>query len=143
MTESLKLGARDRVLEVGTGSGYQAAVLGELAAEVFTIEIVAPLGQRAAKVLADLNYTNVSVRVGDGHQGWPEKAPFDAILVACAPEAVPPALVEQLKEGGRMIIPVGSRGSQELILLKKRNGQVERDGLIPVRFVPMTGGEDD
>lgn len=143
MTEVLNLKSTDRVLEIGTGSGYQAAVLGELAAEVFSIEIVAPLGERAAVVLGELGYDNVRVRIGDGHEGWPEEAPFDAILVACAPEAVPPALMEQLKEGGRMVIPVGSQNFQELVMLRKRSGRVERESLVPVRFVPMTGGEDE
>lgn len=141
MTQELKPAADDRVLEIGTGSGYQAAVLSPLVAEVFTIEIVEPLAQRAAAVLAELGYDNVKVRFGDGHLGWPEAAPFDAIIVTCAPDAVPPALVEQLREGGRMIVPVGPQNTvQELYLLEKRDGKVERRSILPVRFVPMTGG---
>ncbi len=141
MTQELKPQPTDRVLEIGTGSGYQAAILSQLVAEVHTIEIVAPLAERAAAVLADLGFGNVKVRAGDGHLGWPEAAPFDAILVTCAPDAVPPALVEQLREGGRMVIPVGpENGVQELYLLEKRGGKIERRAILPVRFVPMTGG---
>jgi protein-L-isoaspartate(D-aspartate) O-methyltransferase len=140
MTEALMPRAGDRVLEVGTGSGYQAAVLAELVAEVYTIEIVEPLGLRASEDLARLGYRNVHVRIGDGYQGWPEHAPFDAIIVTCAPEAVPQPLVDQLREGGRMIIPVGEPGQgQELYLLEKRGGKVLRRAILPVRFVPMTG----
>jgi protein-L-isoaspartate(D-aspartate) O-methyltransferase len=141
MTQVLEPGPGDRVLEIGTGSGYQAAVLSPLVAEVFTIEIVEPLAARAAAALAELGYENVKVRAGDGHLGWPEAAPFDAIIVTCAPDAVPPALVEQLREGGRMVVPVGPQNAvQELYLLEKREGKVERRAILPVRFVPMTGG---
>ncbi len=139
MTEQLRPRPTDKVLEIGTGSGYQAAVLAELVAEVYTIEIVEPLGQRAKGDLARLGYTNVFVRIGDGYQGWPEAAPFDAIIVTCAPDHVPQPLVDQLKEGGRMIIPVGPLGDQQLYLLEKRSGQVTRRAVLPVRFVPMTG----
>jgi protein-L-isoaspartate(D-aspartate) O-methyltransferase len=139
MTEQLAPKPTDRVLEVGTGSGYQAAVLAELVAEVYTIEIIKPLGQRARADLARLGYTNVFVRIGDGYQGWPEAAPFDAIMVTCAPDHVPRPLVEQLKEGGRMIIPVGPLGDQQLYLLEKRSGEVRQRAVLPVRFVPMTG----
>jgi len=127
-------------LEIGTGSGYQAAVLAQLVAEVYTIEIIAPLAQRAEADLKRLGYTNIHVRAGDGSQGWPEAAPFDAVIVTCAPEKVPQPLVEQLKDGGRMIIPVGPIGDQELVLLRKQGEQLEQHAVLPVRFVPMTGG---
>lgn len=139
MTEKLEPQPTDKILEIGTGSGYQAAVLAELVQEVYTIEIVAPLAERAAADLKRLSYTNVHVRAGDGYQGWPEAAPFDAIIVTCAPERVPQPLVAQLKEGGRMIIPVGPPGDQDLVLLRKRAGELERRAVLPVRFVPMTG----
>ena len=115
-------------------------MLSGLAKEVFTIEIVEPLGKQAAAVLKKLGYTNVTVRVGDGYRGWLEAAPFDAIIVTCAPDHVPQPLIDQLKEGGRMIIPVGGRLEQELVLLRKREGRLERRAVLPVRFVPMTGG---
>lgn len=141
MTAALAPRPGDRVLEIGTGSGYQAAVLANLVAEVYTLEIVEPLAQRAEADLKRLGYGNVKVRAGDGYQGWPEAAPFDAIIVTCAPEAVPQALVEQLKEGGRMIIPVGSQwGAQELYLLRKTATGMKRQGVLPVRFVPMVKG---
>lgn len=140
MTEALGLKGTEKVLEVGTGSGYQAAVLSLLAKEVFTVEIVEPLGKQAAEVLKRLGYKNVSVRVGDGYRGWREEAPFDAIIVTCAPDAVPEPLVHQLAEGGRMIIPVGPEGkAQQLVLLKKRHGKMHQQEILPVRFVPMTG----
>jgi protein-L-isoaspartate(D-aspartate) O-methyltransferase len=129
------------VLEVGTGSGYQAAVLAELVREVYTIEIVEPLARRAEADLKRLGYTNVMVRAGDGYKGWPEAAPFDAIIVTCAPEHVPQPLVDQLREGGRMIIPVGPAGNQELYVLHKKGDKVERHAILPVRFVPMTGSK--
>lgn len=138
MTERLEPKAEDRVLEIGAGSGYQAAVLSRLVSEVYTIEIVESLGLRARADLARLGFTNVQVRIGDGYQGWPGKAPFDAIIVTCAPDHVPQPLVNQLKEGGRMIIPVGL-GVQELVLLEKRAGRLARQPVLPVRFVPMTG----
>ncbi len=140
MTEQLDPKPKDRVLEIGTGSGYQAAVLAQLVAEVYTIEIIEPLAQRAEADLKRLGYTNIHVRAGDGYQGWPEAAPFDAIIVTCAPEKVPPPLVEQLKDGGRMIIPVGPLGDQELVLLRKQGKELEQHAVLPVRFVPMTGG---
>jgi protein-L-isoaspartate(D-aspartate) O-methyltransferase len=140
MTGQLDPQPMDRVLEIGTGSGYQAAVLAQLVAEVYTIEIVEALAQRAEADLKRLGYTNIHVRAGDGCQGWPEAAPFDAIIVTCAPEKVPPPLVEQLKDGGRMIIPVGPMGDQELVLLRKRGEQLEQRAVLSVRFVPMTGG---
>ncbi len=138
MTQILNVGPGDRVLEVGAGSGYQAAVLAELAAQVYTIEIVEPLGRRAAETLARLGYRNVSVRIGDGYRGWPAAAPFDAIIVTAAPDHVPQPLIDQLKEGGRMIIPVGE-GIQNLILLRKAGGKLRQEQVLPVRFVPMTG----
>jgi len=140
MTEQLDPRPRERVLEIGTGSGYQAAVLAEMGAEVFTIEIVEPLAKRAGETLRRLGYKNVKVKAGDGYKGWPEFAPFDAIIVTCAPDHVPSPLVEQLKDGGRMIIPVGREGSaQNLVLLEKRNGEIKQRAVLPVRFVPMTG----
>ena len=139
MTEQLALQPGERVLEIGTGSGYQAAVLAELAHEVRSIEIVPELAERASRDLARLRYTNVFVRAGDGYLGWPEAAPFDAIIVTCAPDHVPRPLVDQLREGGRMIIPVGDQGSQSLHLLRKAGGRVEERAVLPVRFVPMTG----
>jgi protein-L-isoaspartate(D-aspartate) O-methyltransferase len=142
MTEKLEPMSTDKVLEIGTGSGYQAAVLAGLVREVYTIEIIEPLARRAEADLKRLGYTNVFVRAGDGYKGWPEAAPFDAIIVTCAPERVPQALVDQLREGGRMIIPVGPAGNQELYLLRKKDGIVERRAVLPVRFVPMTGGQD-
>jgi len=141
MTAVLDARSGDRVLEIGTGSGYQAAVLSGLVAEVYTVEIVGPLAQRAEADLKRLGYGNVKVRAGDGYLGWPEAAPFDAIIVTCAPEAVPQALVDQLKEGGRMIIPVGSQwGAQELYLLWKTPTGMKRQAVLPVRFVPMVKG---
>ena len=139
MTQELDPKPTDRVLEIGTGSGYQAAVLAEMVSEVYTIEIVAELAQRATADLKRLGYTNVHVRAGDGYKGWAEAAPFDAIIVTCAPERVPEPLAAQLKEGGRMIIPVGAGWGQDLVLLRKRGGKIERSTVLPVRFVPMTG----
>lgn len=139
MTEKLALKSTDRVLEIGTGSGYQAAILGELANDVYTIEIVAPLGKQAEATLARLGYNNVHVKIGDGHEGWPEHAPYDAIIVTCAPDHVPRALAEQVKDGGRIIIPVGGAGAQELYLLEKKEGKLRQRAVLPVRFVPMTG----
>jgi protein-L-isoaspartate(D-aspartate) O-methyltransferase len=139
MTQALAPKAEDRVLEVGTGSGYQAAVLAKLVRDVYSIEIVEPLARRAAADLARLGFTNVHTKAGDGYAGWPEHAPFDAIIVTCAPEKIPPPLVEQLKEGGRMVIPVG-REDQRLYLMEKRDGVMREREMIPVRFVPMTRG---
>jgi protein-L-isoaspartate(D-aspartate) O-methyltransferase len=139
MTEQLQPKRKDRVLEIGTGSGYQAAVLAELAGEVYSIEIIEPLAKTAEATLRRLGYKNVQVKAGDGYKGWPEHAPFDAITVTCAPDHVPQPLIDQLKEGGRIIIPVGGFGDQELYLLEKKNGELERRAVLPVRFVPMTG----
>ncbi len=140
MTEVVAPRPTDRVLEIGTGSGYQAAVISTLVHQVFTLELLEPLARRATEDLQRLGFRNVRVRCGDGYQGWPEEAPFDAILVTCAPEQVPQPLIDQLREGGRMIIPVGSREVQELVLLNKRDGQLHRRAVLPVRFVPMVPG---
>ena len=141
MTEALKVGADDVVLEIGTGSGYQAAVLAEIVKHVYTIEIVAALGERARRDLARLDCDNVEVRVGDGYEGWPEHAPFDAIIVTAAPDHIPQPLVDQLKPGGRMVIPVGETGAvQQLKRLTKHDDGTVRDEILDlVRFVPMTG----
>jgi protein-L-isoaspartate(D-aspartate) O-methyltransferase len=139
MTEQVAPKQSDRILEVGTGSGYQAAILSKLVSDVFSIEIVPELAESASKTLKRLGFTNVRTKAGDGYQGWSEHAPFDAIIVTCAPDHVPNPLVSQLKEGGRLIIPVGDAGDQALYLLEKRNGKIERRSVLPVRFVPMTG----
>ncbi len=143
MTESLDPQPDDKVLEIGTGSGYQAAVLSPLVQHVYTIEIVEELGKRASRTLSDLDYDNVSVRIGDGFQGWPEQAPFDKIIVTCSPEKVPTPLVEQLKEGGLMVVPVGQRYQQILYLLRKVDGQLQSESLRPTLFVPMTGRAEE
>ena len=139
MTELLQLRGDEKVLEVGTGSGYQAAVLAELAREVYTIEIVEPLARQAAERLRELGYTNVHVRHGDGYDGWPEKAPFDGIIVTAAPEEIPKPLLDQLKPGGRLVIPVGAWSQDLLVVTKSADGKITRRVVIPVRFVPMTG----
>ena len=139
MTEKLQPRPNNRVLEVGTGCGYQAAVLAELVADVYTIEIVEPLAKNAEATLQRLGYKNVHVKVGDGYSGWPDHAPFDAIIVTCAPNHVPQQLTDQLKDGGRMIIPVGERFAQELYLLDKKDGRLRESAVLPVRFVPMAG----
>ena len=138
MSQTLALDGSERVLDVGTGSGYQAAILAELAREVWSIEIVAPLAELAAERLRELGFGNVHVRSGDGYLGWPEHAPFDAILVAAAPDHVPETLVEQLAPGGRMILPVGKE-EQDLVFLRKTASGIVREEVLPVRFVPMTG----
>lgn len=143
MTEQLDPQPEDRVLEIGTGSGYQAAVLSPLVKEVYTIEIVEPLGLRAERTLKRLGYTNVFVRVGDGFQGWAEHAPFDKIIVTCSPEKVPQPLVDQLREGGLMVVPVGDAYQQTLYLLRKKDGKLEAEKLRPTLFVPMTGRADE
>jgi protein-L-isoaspartate(D-aspartate) O-methyltransferase len=137
MTEQLRPKPSDRVLEIGSGSGYQAAILAELVADVYTIEIVEPLAKSAEATLQRLGYNKVNIKVGDGYKGWPEEAPFDAIIVTCAPEKVPQPLVDQLKDGGRMVIPVGERFAQQLYLLEKKNGQLKESVTLPVHFVPM------
>jgi protein-L-isoaspartate(D-aspartate) O-methyltransferase len=141
MTEALRLRPESVLLEIGTGSGYQAAVAAEIAKEVYSIEIVEPLARSASQLLSDLGYTNVHVRAGDGYYGWPEKGPFDAIIGTAAAGHIPPPLIEQLKNGGRMILPVaGDLGFQYLILLTKdEQGELHQEKLMPVLFVPMTG----
>ncbi|RUL89293.1 protein-L-isoaspartate(D-aspartate) O-methyltransferase [Tautonia sociabilis] len=139
MTEVLEPKETDTVYEVGTGSGYQASILGQLVAEVYSVEIHEPLAARAAEVIRDLGYDNIHSRPGDGYLGWPEAAPFDKIIVTCAPEAIPPPLVEQLKEGGRMVIPIGSRFDQKVYVFDKKGGQLEGGPVRPTLFVPMTG----
>ncbi len=139
MTASLDLKGGEKVLEVGTGSGYQAAVLAEIADSVYTIEIKESLARAAAERLKRLGYKNVFVRHGDGYFGWPEAAPFDAIIVAAAPQQVPEPLVEQLKVGGRMVIPVGEWDQELMKIRKLKSGRLERTYIVPVRFVPMTG----
>ena len=143
MTEKLEPRPTDRVLEIGTGSGYQAAVLSGLVKDVYTIEIVATLGRRAAATLGRLGYRNVHPRIGDGYQGWPQHAPYDKIIVTCSPEKIPEPLVEQLKEGGRLAIPVGQRYQQMLYLFKKVDGKLVAESREPTMFVPMTGVAED
>jgi protein-L-isoaspartate(D-aspartate) O-methyltransferase len=138
MTQAAEISPTDKVLEIGTGSGYQAAVLGEIAREVYTIEIIPELAERARLILAELGYGNVHVKAGNGYLGWPEQAPFDAIVVTAAPDEVPQALVDQLAVGGKMVIPVGTV-MQEMMILEKTPGFVIERRTIPVRFVPMTG----
>ncbi len=140
MTQTVDPKPGDRALEVGTGSGYQAAVLGELVQEVYSIEIIPDLAERAEKVLAESGYDNVEVRQGDGYQGWPAKAPFDIILITAAPEEIPQPLIDQLAEGGRLVVPVGPQGEiQTLTLVTREKGEVKKTYITDVRFVPMTG----
>jgi len=140
MTELLGVAEKDKVLEVGTGSGYQAAILSGIVKEVYTIEIFEPLGTSAGKRLKDLGYQNIKVEVADGYYGWPEEAPFDAIIVTCAATHIPPPLIEQLKDGGTMCIPVGSVfWTQNLMLVKKKDGKITAKSVLPVRFVPLLG----
>jgi protein-L-isoaspartate(D-aspartate) O-methyltransferase len=138
MTELLELKGDEKVLEIGTGSGYQAAILAELAKEVYSIEIIESLASLADKRLRQLGYQNIHVKAGDGYLGWPEVAPFDAIIITAAPDHIPKPLIEQLKEGGRMVVPVGTY-TQELKKIVKRSGKIETTDVIPVVFVPMTG----
>jgi protein-L-isoaspartate(D-aspartate) O-methyltransferase len=138
MTELLELKGGENVLEIGTGSGYQAAVLAQLAKEVYSIEIIETLASMAKNRLSELGYQNVKVKAGDGYLGWPEAAPFDAIIITCAPDHIPKPLTEQLKEGGRMVVPIGTY-AQELKKIVKRSGKMETTDVIPVVFVPMTG----
>ncbi|MCX7767139.1 MAG: protein-L-isoaspartate(D-aspartate) O-methyltransferase [Candidatus Sumerlaeia bacterium] len=138
MTELLEPKETDKVLEIGTGSGYQAAILAELVKEVYTIEIIESLARRAEELLKKMGYTNIQVRCADGFKGWPESAPFDGIIVTCAPPEIPPPLIEQLKVGGKLVIPVGEF-FQELIVATRTATGIEKKSVIPVRFVPMTG----
>ncbi len=138
MTQALELDPTDRVLEIGTGSGYQAAVLAEIATQVYTIEIISSLAENARSLLAEIGYDNVHVRSGDGYFGWPEAAPFDAIIVTAAPPRVPQALVDQLGDGAHLVIPVGEH-YQELIRITRAGSEIRRERMLPVRFVPMTG----
>ena len=138
MTQALKLSGGEKVLEIGTGSGYQAAVLAEIVKDVYTIEILCPLATRAEKLLKKLDYANIHVRCGDGYKGWPDQAPFDAIIVTAAPEKIPQPLLDQLAVGGRMIVPVG-RFFQNLIVVEKTEKGLIEKSVLPVRFVPMTG----
>jgi protein-L-isoaspartate(D-aspartate) O-methyltransferase len=139
MTEVLAPKPTDKVFEVGTGSGYQAAILSRLVKDVYSVEIKKPLGERAAQVLKDLGYKNVHTRVGDGYAGWPEEAPFDAVIVTCSPQEVPQPLIDQLKEGGRMVIPLGTRYNQMVWRMEKHDGKLVGKALKPTLFVPMTG----
>ncbi len=142
MTEALDLTPDNRVLEIGTGSGYQAAILAELVKEVYSVEIVEPLANQAAALLQSLGYRNVWVKSGDGNKGWPEHAPYDAVIVTCAPEEIPQPLIDQLREGGRLIIPMGTTwGAQNLVLGVKKGGSLETEEVMPVRFVPMVPGD--
>ncbi len=139
MTQALKLSGNEKILEVGTGSGYQAAVAARLAAVVYSIEILPELSARAGRVLADLGIKNVHLKVGDGFDGWAEHAPYDGIIVTAAPEQIPSPLVSQLKEGGRLVIPLGADWNQNLKTYIKRRGKLVKIDSLPVRFVPMTG----
>lgn len=138
MTELLNIKEGDKVLEIGTGSGYQAAILAEIGCEVYTIEIVESLALKAKRIIQDLGYKNINFKIGDGYMGWKENAPYSAVIVTAAPPQIPAPLVEQLKEGGKMVIPVGDY-FQELLLLKKTKEGVKEKKVTPVRFVPMTG----
>ena len=138
MTDLLRIGPDDRVLEIGTGSGYQTAVLAEIAREVYTIEIIESLGERAAGILNRLGYRNVHARIDDGARGWPEAAPFDAVIVTAAPAHVPVALIEQLKPQGRMVIPVGTNEQALMVVTKNADGTTLSEEIVPVRFVPLT-----
>jgi len=139
MTQLLDLGPDEKVLEIGTGSGYQSAVLSRLCREVYSIEIVPELARSAADRLKQLGFENVTVREGDGYRGWPEKAPFDGVIVTAAPERIPEPLIEQLAPGGRMVIPVGGLFQELKVFRKDASGRVTEEAILPVRFVPMTG----
>jgi protein-L-isoaspartate(D-aspartate) O-methyltransferase len=139
MTEAIRPQPGEKILEIGAGSGYQAAILAAMGAEVYTVEIVEPLAAMARQNLERLGFDKAKVLHADGYRGWPEHAPYDAIVVTCAPDKIPPDLVAQLRDGGRMIIPVGSGLNQDLVLLRKKGDQIEKQSVLPVRFVPMTG----
>ena len=142
MTKALNLSLEDMVLEIGTGSGYQAAILAEIVREVYSIEVIPGLGEAARERLEKMGYKNISVKIGDGYEGWPEKAPFDGVIVTCAPEKIPKSLIDQLAKGGRMIIPVGEkRGIQKLVLIRKDKGMVIKKEVMDVLFVPMVRHE--
>lgn len=141
MTQLLELKGDEKVLEIGTGSGYQAAILGELCKEVYTIEIIPELGKRAEKLLKELGYQNIFVKIGDGYLGWEEHAPYDGIIVTCAPDHIPQPLIDQLKDNGKMVIPVGAV-FQELVVVEKKDGKIYKRNVIPVRFVPMLRKEN-
>lgn len=143
MTDYLNLKEGEKVLEIGTGSGYQAAVLAELVGQVYSVEIVEELAHRARKTLDELDYDNVHIRIGDGYKGWKEHAPYDAIIVTASPSDIPPPLKDQLAEGGRMVIPVGGPVFQKLLLLRKKEGKVKQTDVTSVRFVPMIDEEGD
>ncbi|MCM8775424.1 MAG: protein-L-isoaspartate(D-aspartate) O-methyltransferase, partial [Candidatus Omnitrophica bacterium] len=142
MTEVLEISPQDRVLEIGTGSGYQAVILAEVAKEVYTVEILQPLAEKAEALWKELGYQNIFGKVADGWHGWPEYAPYDKIMVTAAPDKIPSDLVDQLKEGGRMVVPVGT-GYQELIVGIKQNGVLRTTETIPVRFVPLVHGSTE
>lgn len=145
MTELLEIEPEHKVLEIGTGSGYQAAVLGELSNHVYTIEIVRPLGLKAQALLKELGYGHIHVRIGDGYDGWPEEAPFERIIVTCAPDQIPQPILDQLAPGGRIVIPVGGQYETQLLVIvtKNKNGRISRETEYPVRFVPMTGKAEE
>ncbi len=142
MTDLLELSPDDKVLEIGTGCGYQSAVLAELAGKVHSIEIIGNLGHAAAQTLGRLGYGNVETRIGDGYAGWPDAAPFDAIIVTAAPDHIPPALIAQLKPGGRLVIPVGTLAQELMVVRKDADGATLNETIVPVRFVPLTRGAD-
>ncbi|MCX7956284.1 MAG: protein-L-isoaspartate(D-aspartate) O-methyltransferase [Endomicrobia bacterium] len=142
MTQLLELKGEERVLEIGTGSGYQAAVLAEIVKEVYTIEIIPQLASRAERTLKELGYTNFFIKVGNGYLGWPEYAPFDRIIVTCAPDHIPQPLIDQLKDEGKIVIPVGDI-YQELVVVEKHSNKISKRSIIPVRFVPMIKKENE
>lgn len=144
MTQQLRLKKNDKVLEIGTGSGYQAAILAEIVDKVYSVEIVPSLGVKAGKLLKNLGYENIEIKIGDGYHGWTEYAPFDAIIVTAGAEKIPQPLIDQLAEGGRMIIPVGPhRGVRQLVQIDKRKGKIKKKDLMAVRFVPFTRKKTD